>query len=208
MNQTCIQFSRKPQPGREEETGVGKMMKLPGCSNWSWPARVGFWCDRWDGGACGHRGGGETVELQVKWVSTAQRTLETACFMASAQLKMTLWTASLLHLKAEWLLVISWTTCWAQHSLWCRCYIWTGPRTWTQLIKTMLGHWKPHLWEDRTWSKRYFDFWGWLNLDYVNMGGVGSPDFCYGDLGSLQKHRRMKYMHRKNKRDKEWREFS
>lgn len=32
MNQTCIQFSRKPQPGREEETGVGKMMKLPGCS--------------------------------------------------------------------------------------------------------------------------------------------------------------------------------
>lgn len=40
------------------------------------------------------------------------------------------------------------------------------------------------------------------------MGGVGSPDFCYGDLGSLQKHRRMKYMHRKKKKEIRNGEFS
>lgn len=40
MNQTCIQFSRNPRTGREEEAGTGKMMTLQGFSYWSWPSRV------------------------------------------------------------------------------------------------------------------------------------------------------------------------
>ena len=51
VSQTGAQFSKNLQPGREEERAKGKMMKLQGCSTWSWRVtRAGFWCGGWGAG--------------------------------------------------------------------------------------------------------------------------------------------------------------
>lgn len=103
VSQTGTQFSKNLQPCREEERAKGKMMKLQGCSNWSWRvARAGFWCGGWGPGGGERWGPCRLSELFT--LSTAQRTRERAWFE-----RMTLWTAPLCHLIAEWLLVVSWT---------------------------------------------------------------------------------------------------